>query len=460
MASLTPPLAQNAQLRPVLLAHALSPNQNAGLIALHFVIMYLELSIYSGDSIIFPYFGATAFAIVGASLNRSAIKPQHLSMLVAVILAILLAGIGAATGGNVDLLEFLRSYFQLIAALVSGYCIFIIGILSSRDRLIKLLSAILIVIIVGSFLERFPIIRAVSDTVRLLLYPEKLLYNADYRDLVSYGAIRPRFFAREPSVVGIGAGLLITMIFLLIRARPMVKTLGALAVALVCIVIMRSPTIIVFVAIVGFGALALQPTATARFTWILGICLAIMLIGVSFLLLYGSGLSGIENRAILGGGSYVLRIFGPPLIWLETLRSDALFGLGLGSFDALWPMARRAYSAYEILALFPHLRAERDGAFLLSNGFWEYWIFFGLAGGTLIIALLFRLFRALGLLYASFPFFATMLALQNFGGISAYRPWHMLFIFAAIAFIIHRNDEAVRNHRAILAQDNGTISSQ
>lgn len=424
------------------LTHALTPNQNAAIVAIHFVTMYLELSIYYGGALIFPYAGSSLVAVAGAILNRSAIKPAHISLLSIIILTVLLSALFASISGNVVLVEFLRSFAQFTVALLSAYSIFIVAVLSSPKRMVILFSLILGVIIVGAFSERFGPVRAFSDAFRALLYPKNLLYSADLRDVVSYGALRPRFLTREPSLVGIGAGLLVCMIFLLWRGPFLFKATGAIVVAFGCIFIMRSPTILFFAAIVLYGGIGLRPTTAGRLSWIYILAITIVFIATPFILIYGSGVAGVSDRSIFGGGSYVIRIFGPPLIWLETLQSDPLFGLGLGSFESLLPTARHAYAAHGILALFPDLKDERDGSFLISNGFWEYWIFLGLAGGSIIIVALFRLFRSFGISYVAFPFFASVVALQTFGGISAYRPWHMLFIFAAIAFIVERRQQS------------------
>ncbi len=427
------------------LTHALSPNQNAALVAVHFVAMYLELSIYWEEALIFPYAGSTLIAIIGAFANRSAIKPQHVSLIGIFIFAVGALAVPATLFGNVDPVQFFRSYAQMIAATIAGYCIFIVFILSSRSMLVRLMSIILAVIIVGSFLERFQPVREVSDAFRRLIYPKDLLYSADIRDIVSYGAVRPRFFSREPSIVGIGSGILIAIIFLLVRGGRAFKIGGAVIVSVICIFIMRSPTIIFFTAVVFYGVMVLNRSIEGRYTWLVGFAIMFALLAASFLLLYGAGLSGLSTRSILGGGSYVIRVFGPPLIWLESLREHFFWGLGLGSFDTLLPLARKAYGAYDILALFPHIRDETDGAFLISNGFWEFWIFFGVAGGIILVFLLARLFRQFGIAKLPFPFFAWMLALQTFGGVSAYRPWHILFLFAALAFLIQRDDAGRRD---------------
>jgi len=341
MQTVTETLTRAAPQRTTYLAHALTPNQNAGIFALHFVTMYLELSIYIQNSLVFPYIGSTLLAVAGAVLNRSAIKPAHLSLLAAVIAIVAVAAFFAAIGGSIILLEFVRSFAQFVASIVSAYCIFVVGILSSRKRLIFWLTLLLGVIVIGAFLERYAPVKAFSDAVRTLIYPEALLYSADNRDVASYGAVRPRFLTREPSTVGIAAGLLIAMIFILAPVRDLYKIVGAFIVTGICIIVMRSPTIIFFAVIVLYSTIALKPTAVARISWLLATIGTALLIGASFLLVYGSGLTGLTNRAFLGGGSYALRIFGPPLIWLETLRNEPLFGLGIGSYDSLLPLAQQ-----------------------------------------------------------------------------------------------------------------------
>lgn len=431
---------KNRRKEPVYLAHTLSPNQNSVIVLIHFISMYLEISIYIDGTLIFPYFISTLIAVVGCSLNRSAVKSAHTKYLLLIITLVLLISVVPFIRGNIILTEFLASYAQFIASILSAYCMFIVIILSNPSRLVKYLGVCLLIITIGSFFERFSVVREFSDAFRSMIYPEELLYSADFRDISVYGLVRPRFLTREPSIVGIGAGLLIAMVFLLSRKALGWRVVTAIGVTLVCMWVMRSPTIIFFAAIVCYGALALRPTKDARFSWMIAFVSTLALIAASSLLAYSDSIAGVSNRAIWGGGSYIIRVFGPPLIWLETLRSDALFGLGLGSFEALLPLARKVYGQYDILALFPYFKSEINGSFLISNGFWEYWIFFGLLGGSLIIFFLYRLFRIFGLRYASFPFYASVLSLQTYGGISAYRPWHMIFVFAAIAFWAQRLD--------------------
>jgi hypothetical protein len=420
---------------------------NSYLFTLHFVAMYLELSIYVDNRIFFPYAGATIIALIGAVFNFSQIRSRDIFSIFIIIFMIAASSGISALGGYYSMYEFLPSFSQILVSIFSAYFMFIVLINSDLKRTSNFLIALLFFVIAGSFAEKIPQFQSLSDDFRRLIYPENLLYFSESRDIESYGAIRPRLFTREPSLVGIAAGILITMIFLLSKKGTIYRIIIALFSTLACAYVTRSPTLIIFWIIVVYGSIALRPDKLGHRSWLVGLAMAFTIVFLSFSLTFGGGLSRIDNDSILGGGSYILRIFGPPLIWLESLKQDPFFGLGLGSFDVLLPIAQRAYADFEILSFFPHLRDVDDGAFLISNALWEFLIFFGLLGSLLTIISLIRLFWILGVARLSFPFFAAFLAFQTFGGISAYRPWHILFVFAAIALIKERDFASARHSR-------------
>ena len=90
---------------------------------------------------------------------------------------------------------------QLTYSLVIGYAMFLTLVHGERRRIANILLGFCVFIIVGCLLEAYAGLRPISDAVRERLYDTSIIYDADLRDQLLYGRVRPKLFTSEPSAV-------------------------------------------------------------------------------------------------------------------------------------------------------------------------------------------------------------------------------------------------------------------
>ncbi|MEO6065523.1 MAG: hypothetical protein ABIP49_07090, partial [Lysobacterales bacterium] len=131
--------------------------------------------------------------------RRDQIEPAHLAGLFGV-LALYLASILSASDYT-----FLEKRFtglvQLAYSLVIGYALFITLVHGERSQIARILLGFCLFIIVGCLLENYGGLRGISDAVRERIHQSDAVYDADLRDELLYGRIRPKLFTSEPSAV-------------------------------------------------------------------------------------------------------------------------------------------------------------------------------------------------------------------------------------------------------------------
>ena len=90
---------------------------------------------------------------------------------------------------------------QLTYSLVIAYGMFLTLIRADRSQIAAILLTFCLFIITGCVLETWGGLRPVSDFVRGKLYSNGYIYDADLRDEILYGRVRPKLFTSEPSAV-------------------------------------------------------------------------------------------------------------------------------------------------------------------------------------------------------------------------------------------------------------------
>ncbi|MBS0540972.1 MAG: hypothetical protein JSR47_19580, partial [Proteobacteria bacterium] len=172
---------------------------DTALIVLFLIGLYLGVSLQITSKI--PLTCAPS-GVAGMAMlwrRRDSIRPAHLAGLFAVV-ALYLGSVLAASD-----VSFLSKRFtgliQLTYSLVIGYAMFLTLIDAERDQVAKILLIFCLCIIVGCLLENHTGLRAISDAVRDRLYAAGVVYDADRRDEILYGRIRPKLFTSEPSAV-------------------------------------------------------------------------------------------------------------------------------------------------------------------------------------------------------------------------------------------------------------------
>jgi len=138
---------------------------------------------------------------------------------------------------------------QLTYSLVIGYALFLTVLRAEREQIARLLLGFCLFMLIGCLLESYSgSMRAISDAVRLKLYSAGI-YDADLRDLLLYGKIRPRLFTSEPSAVTFAFTLYSFAWFLISRWRSKLVVYFALLAA--SLLAMPGPTSLLGLVMLG-----------------------------------------------------------------------------------------------------------------------------------------------------------------------------------------------------------------
>ena len=316
-------------------------------------------------------------------------------------------------------------------------------------RIRKTFFWIAIILVVGAWLEVIGIVKPLSDWFRestILGF----VYDADARDLFQYGAVRPKFFASEPSLLGMSIAISIFLWLGSYRAWPPTKELAKAGVLLVLgLYFVRSPTIIFGpVAYVLLQATVLARTQTSRLRrlafrctpWIYAAIITLFPLIFMYILL-----TDPHPPKYILTSSFFERVIEPYLFVLKVMQVHPFFGVGLLDDNALTNLAIQAAGPFGKI----FLGGGIQGALLLgqrvSNALWNVFISFGVAGSAILIYFLSRLMRLLKSPLSLFSFVPIICFTfwQGYGRVNLPAAWFVLF--AAIALCsLRMNAEAAR----------------
>lgn len=418
---------------------------NQSLFVLNLFLYYIEVSLRAdaGETNIFPNFGCFLVGCLLLVVNTRSVKVEFFYLWIAIFLFLLIqALVTSATFDDGFIYKRMRSVFQLGTALFSVYGVFLSAVELGRKRLSRIFCLIFLLIVVGSYIEiSFQPVRDISDSFRNMVYQSSLLYESDGRDIALYGAIRPKFFGREPSLVGINAGFALSMWTLAeprwsVPRRLVVLVVGTAAAMFVA----RSPTVTFFFCATLLGVIV-SPEGRR---WLPGAAVPAIVAVLSFLFLLPFAVNILnemlngELDPIVRGASYLARIIGPYSVAHNVIWEHPVFGVGIGAFEALTPYRDSAYMDLFDWQEFKRNFDDTSVQSTMSNAFWEYWMFFGLGGGIILIVALTRILRLLQVPAPATLFLALALAAQNLGGCVSYRLWFFMFCWAAVAHLAAR----------------------
>ena len=245
-----------------------------------------------------------------------------------------------------------------------------------------------ILFVVAAILEVVGILKPVSDTVRLLIHPSEIVYGTgrwnDIRDITTFGIVRPKVFASEPSYLGTTISIFCSMS---LAASASLRNVLIVVVTL-CIgyVFVRSPTMFV-------GLLFAAMTIKEKYSWrqlaenpfALPLILLTLFFGVVFLYNQSSRV-GSDIQSI--DPSVFVRIIAPALVLWETISIYPLFGFGFGAKESLLEVINLVFSS----PLAPDYVFQSESA-VSSNSIISTFIQLGLVGGIIVSYSVVKLFK-------------------------------------------------------------------
>lgn len=414
---------------------------NTALVSLFLLGIYVGVAVQVANGLPIPTVIAGLAGMLLLIVNRNRIEPNHVSALCLVIVLYLVSILFAS---DYDLLkERFKGLVQLSYSLIIGYGFFLAVLRFNRERLAWLLLFFCTLIVIGCALESYTGFRAVTDAFRAQVFSSGVVYDADIRDQLLYGGIRPKLFTSEPSIVTFSFTLFMFAWYVVSTWR--LKLPVYLLYIAAGLILMRGPTLLVGVALIVAYQLFLAaridgPNGTiydAR--RVLGtVFLAIVVTALMVVLtqeLYAERLSQILSGR---DASFFGRIIAPALTAMEMIRQRPVAGAGLSGWEFIDPVVRAIYANSSALIMG---WAFRTAAEAITNYFWEHWIFLGLVWGTIMIAALSRLLSALAVPAIVFTWFVWFCFGNAVGAYVSPRTWTVFFLAGAIA-ILHQRQPA------------------
>ncbi len=401
------------------------------LVVIFLLGIYTHYTIHISATVPFP---SAPSGIAGMALlwrRRDQITMPHVALFFVVVL-IYVTSICAATD-----LSFLHKRFtgliQITYSFVICYAFFITLVNAERRQIAALFLVFSVLILVGCLAEDYGGLRPISNAVRLKLYSSGI-YNADARDLLLYGRIRPKLFASEPAAVTF-AYTLFTFAWMVI-SRWRWKIAGYLALMGGGLFAMPGPTLLLMILLlIPYQLTLAKPPGAGAVYFGAVILLSAALVGAFFFL--GHSVYGTRLKEISEGDdpSFFYRVIGPALVARDVIRHYPLAGAGLtgerfiaGNIINTFMRSPDFYVGWKFTNLHE----------VLTNYVWLNWIYLGLLFGTAALAALTVWLKVLGVPSVLFCWMVWVIMGQAAGAYVGPATWTVLFLAGACAVLNRR----------------------
>lgn len=400
------------------------------LVALFLLGLYLGVSLQITSKIPLTCAPSGFAGLILLWRRRDDMQPRHLAGLLGVI-ALYLVWILMATN-----LAFLSKRFtglvQLTYGLVIGYGLFLTLLRAERRQIAQILLGFCIFIIIGCLLESHTGLRAVSDKIREKIYESGVVYDADLRDQLLYGRIRPKLFTSEPSAVTF-AYTHYSSIWLVVSPWRW-KILIYLGLVGLAMVVLPGPTLVLMLLLMIPYLVLLSGSNSRRSTTrLIGMfALSILMLGITVAV--GQSLFA-ERLAQLSRGedaSFFYRFTGPMLVAFDIFRHFPIAGAGLTGEPFITDNVMNVYMNSPSFQ--SAWRISRIGD-VLTNYFWLHWIYLGLVGGVVMFAALSVWLRMLGVPSILYCWAVWLILGQASGSYVGPKTWAVLLIAAGTSIL-------------------------
>ena len=400
------------------------------LIALFLIGLYLGVSLQITSKVPLTCAPSGVAGLILLWRRRDDIQPRHVAGLLGVI-ALYLASILAATD-----VAFLSKRFtgllQLTYGLVISYGLFLTLIRGERGQIAWILLGFCIFIIIGCVLESHTGLRAISDKVRDRMYDSGVVYDADLRDQLLYGRIRPKLFTSEPSAVTFAYTHYCAAWLIVSPWRWKLPVyLGLIGLAFV---VLPGPTLVLmlllmipYMIFLAGGQHHGSPTRI-----VVAVALSVLLLGITIVV--GQSLFAARLNELARGedASFFYRFTGPMLVALDVFRHYPWAGAGLTGEPFITNDVMNVYmNASGFQAAW---KISRIGD-VLTNYVWLHWIYLGIVFGTIMFAALSIWLRMLGVPSILYCWSVWVILGQASGSYVGPKTWAVLLIAAATSIL-------------------------
>jgi hypothetical protein len=405
---------------------------DTALVALFLLGLYLGVALQISEKVPLTCAPSGAAGLIMLWRRRDQINPRHLAGLLGVV-TIYLCSILAATD-YAYLSKRFTGLLQLTYSLVIAYAIFLTLVHGERRQIAGILLGFCVFIIVGCLLETYTGLRAISDAVRERLYDSGVVYDADLRDQILYGRIRPKLFTSEPSAVTFAYTHYCSVWLVVSPWRWKLPVyLGMIGMALF---VLPGPTLVLMLLLTVpyliflAGARPGRRPSAMRLAGSLAISLA--LIGVAIVLGKTFFAERLDELASGRDASFFYRFTGPMLVAFDIFRHYPWAGAGLTGESFI---ADKVIDVYMNSPSFQAAwRISRIGD-VLTNYFWLHWIYLGLVWGVICVVAVSLWLRLLGAPNVLYCWAVWAILGQASGSYVGPKTWSVLLIAAAASIL-------------------------
>jgi len=365
--------------------------------------------------------------------RRNDIVASHLAALLLVVL--LYVGSILSASDLAHLGKRFTGLVQITYSLVIGYALFLTVIRANRDQIAHLFLGFCVVILIGCLCEDYLGLRPISDAVRHAIYKAIDVYDADLRDQILYGRIRPKLFTSEPSAVTFAYTLFGFTWLMVTRTRW--APLKYLVLMTVGIVVMPGPTLLLMIPLlVPYQLLRARSWSPAFVRMALLVGFAAVALAAFYVL--GHSVFSARMRDIAQGNdaSFFYRIEGPALVARDVIEHSPFAGAGLTGERFI---ADEVANVYMRSAAFSSAWDISDTSSVLTNYFWLHWIYLGLVWGTIVLAGLSFWLKVLGVPSVPFCWMVWIGLGQAAGAYVGPTTWTVLLLSAGCSVLADRD---------------------
>jgi hypothetical protein len=406
---------------------------DCGLIVLFLLGLYLGVAIQVTEKVPLTCAPSGFAGLWMLWRRRNDMRQSHLAGLILVLLVYVGSILSA------DDVNFLgkrtTGLLQLTYSLVVAYGMFLTMVRADRAQIAAILLAFCLFIIAGCALEEWGGLRGVSDFVRGKLYNAGYVYDADLRDEILYGRVRPKLFTSEPSAVTFAYTHFSAVWLALSPWRY--KYLAYAGLLGLAIVVLPGPTLMLMLLLATpymmFLAGGARRTSPSR---MIG---AVALSGMVVLLAYVGGqvLFAARLQQLQAGGdaSFFYRFTGPMLVAFDMFKHHPWAGAGLTGEPYI---ADRVLEVFMNSAQFSSAWRIPKVADVLTNFFWLHWIYLGAVWGVVVVVALSVWLRMLGAASILYCWAVWTVLGQGSGSYVGPKTWAVFLIAAATSILVTR----------------------
>ena len=335
-----------------------------------------------------------------------------------------------------------NGYVQLLYSVIVGYGAYLTVARASRGQIAALFLSFSVAILIGCLLEDYGGLRPISDAVRERLYSSGV-YDADLRDELLYGRVRPKFFASEPASVTFTYAFF-TFLWM-VASRWRWKLVVYFALMALGAFAMPGPTLLLMLLLILPYELFLAGRQSGQldvFHLAKVACLGVLMI-VAFLVAATTIFSERLKDVTSGNdASFFYRVRGPSIATRYVFEHYPIAGAGLTGEPFIENDIENAYlrsPAYSRDWPIVHPATE-----LVINFFFLHWIYLGVVWGTIMFAAMAMWLRVIGIPSAIFCLMVWTFLGQASGAYVGPLAWAVLYLAGAAALVVRRTEAAAQ----------------